>query len=204
MTDASTSLAHLDAERARFEAVMSDGRALVRNLESTAMHAAPFLLAMRCQGAALDLAIRRVSAFALVLSVILGGVVVAGAAPAPILAISAVWGGGAIAARLWAARRQGSLGEFLVDFERGRVVQWQRRRAPIERSFEDGATLTIEDAPHEESPRWLALRTVASQPEPLRIARCDAREAQAVARLFRMYKIRCVDLQPREGFDTSA
>ncbi len=187
----------VDPDRALHDDVMANGRALARNLECGASHVPPFLLATRCEGAALDLAIRRVAAFALVLSGILCVVVLSGAAPFPIITVALVWGGCALGGVIWVVRRRRTLGEFLVDFERERVVQWRPRRGTSDvHTWSSDALVVVDDAPDEHALRWIELRLPsATGATLLRLARADAREAQALSRLFRTYGVRCVDPQ---------
>lgn len=193
----------IEPARATLEDAFANGRELAHNPECVAAHVAPFVLATRCEGAVLDLAIRRVSAFALVLSSILVGVIVARAAPLPLLAIPAVWGSSALAALFWVVRRRRRLGVFLVDFESERIVQWPPHGAARrEYGWTNEAELRIGDAPHEEALRWIEF-VVARPHVGLRIARVDARGAAAIARLFRTYRVACVDAQRADPRDSN-
>lgn len=191
-----------DADRERFDVVMADGRALVSNVECSARHVPPFLLATVCEGTALDGAIRRVSAFALVLSAIITGVVAFGAAPWPIVFIAVLWGGPALGALAYAARRRRTLGRFLVDFEGERLVHWAvGTDRSVELSLSSDASVEVEPVEGEEAMRWIELRASRAR---LRLARADAREAAAIGRLFRTYGIAWSDYRRVPGRDSSA
>lgn len=197
-------------DRAGHEEVMRNGRVLARNVECAASYVAPFLLATTCEGAAVDLAVRRVAAFALVLSGILCVVVPVGGAPLFMLGVPGVWAGSALGALAWVLRRRRALGAFLVDFERERVVHWRPNRVVSEvHGWTSDAALVVDDAPEEHALRWVELRIPAgSRSAPgrttvLRIARADAQEAQALGRLFRTYGVRCVDPQRDRERDSS-
>lgn len=193
-----------DPDRATFERVHAEGRVLARNPECVVAHVAPFLLATRCDGAVLDVAIRRVAAFALVLSSILVVVVATRAAPLPIVAVPAVWGGGALGAVAWVVRRRRRLGTFLLDFEGERVVRWPptgAASASIVRRWTADARVVVGDAPHDDALRWIEL-SPGDAGISLRIARVDAEGARAVTRLFRTYRVRCAEAQ-RSGAESS-
>lgn len=194
-----------DDERAVHDDVMSNGRALARNPECAASHAPPFLLATTCEGAAVDLAIRRVATFALVLSGILCVVVPVGGAPLPMLGVPIVWGASALGAIAWVLRRRRSLGAFLVDFEHERVVHWAPKRSRGEaHAWTTDARLVVDDAPDEHALRWVELRIPSgARTTVLRIARADEREARALCRLFRTYRVECVDPQRGRDRDSS-
>lgn len=184
-----------DPERAELERVLEGGRVLARNPECVVAHAPPFQLATRCDGAVLDVAVRRVAAFALVLSAILVVVVATRAAPLPIIAVPALWGGAASCAVAWVVRRRRRLGTFLLDFEHERILQWRPNAAlSIARRWTPDARVVVGDAPHDDALRWVEF-TLAETGISLRVARVDAAGATALTRIFRTYRVRCVDAQ---------
>lgn len=138
------------------ERVLEDGRALLKTRESLVALDAPFLLAARSEGAILDLAVRRVTTFAFVLSGVVGLLVLTRIAPAPLAAIVALWLVASVGARLVLRRRRRQNGRFLVDFEHGRVVgdavDGTRVDAPLA-----AFRVRTERSGDEESPIWILL-----------------------------------------------
>jgi hypothetical protein len=169
----------------RFELVRERGRKLCDNYDARAFHDAPFVIAFECEGRAFDLAIRRISLFALVLSAIIAGIVLLGAAPRPILLISLVWAGGAGAVRWVARARRRQHGHFVVDFENDRLG-----RAPLAGGVEEvplgrGTQVRVWNSVDEGAPFWLVVidpRGVVS-----RLLRGRPEELLPVVRVFRSY-----------------
>lgn len=151
-----------------------DGHILLSNADGTIRAHGPDVLVCECRGDAIDLAVRRVATFALVVSFIIAGLVTARAAPFPILFIAVVWTAGAIAA-LWVVRRRRRMhGVFRLDFEQAEIVQEGlgfRRTFPIQ-MITGVSTPPAQDAEVDEpglSPRWLLLHL--SNGERLRLAK---------------------------------
>lgn len=139
---------------------------LLSNPDGSIVAQGPLVLVCDCQGAALDLGVRVVTSFALVLSGIIAGLVVLRAVPWPILLVTSVWVIGAIVALALILRRRRMHGQVRVDFERGEVVQVNRRlsrRWPI--TAITGLTTPLVTGPDAAArepgpglePRWLVL-----------------------------------------------
>ena len=166
--------------------VTARGRVLVQNLDANVVHDAPFVLACACEGAALDLAVRRVSLFAFTLSAIITLIVALRAAPFPIIAIAITWSGGAGIAHLFAARRRRQHGRFVIDFEHESAT----REAPSgtdTRPIGKDAVLEIVESIDALAPYWLLLHPTRAL--TWRIAKGTAAELQPIVRLFREYHV---------------
>jgi hypothetical protein len=102
----------------RFDKTLAEGRRLLVSAESV-VAMSPLLLAARSEGTLVELIVRRVVQFALVLSAILALLIAIGAVPALVGTIVGVWllmcGG----AKLFVKRRRGELGEMMVDLDAG-------------------------------------------------------------------------------------
>jgi hypothetical protein len=168
-----------------FAEAATRGRVLVQNHDATVVHDAPFVLACTCEGAALDLAIRRVSLFAFSLSIIIATIVALRAAPLPIIAIAIVWFTPAAIARIFAARRRREQGRFLIDFESEQVTRTHGEA--IESIPIAGTFVEIVRAFDASVPYWLILRN--DKVPAWRIARGSAVELRGVLRVFREYHV---------------
>jgi hypothetical protein len=169
-----------------FSDIAARGRVLVQNLDASVVHDPPFLLACACEGAALDLAIRRVSLFAFTLSAIITTIVAIRAAPFPIIAIAITWFGGAATARLFAARRRRQHGHFVIDFEHESATRAGAAGEEAAR-IARGSVLEIAESMDAMAPYWLILRP--SPARAWRIAKGTAQDLQRVVRLFREYHV---------------
>lgn len=138
------------------ERVLAEGRPLLSTRESLIALDAPFLLAARSEGATLDLAVRRVTAFAFVLSSVVGLLVLSRVAPTPLAAIVTVWLVASIGARLFLRRRRRQHGRFLLDFDRGRVFGEALDGASIDAPLGGFRVRTVRSG-DEESPIWILL-----------------------------------------------
>ncbi len=138
------------------ERVLEEGRPLLSTRESLIVLDAPFLLAARSEGAILDLAVRRVTAFAFVLSAVVGILVLTRIAPAPLAAVVSLWLVASVGARLVVRRRRRQHGSFLLDFEHGRVVGDALDGTRIEGALAAFRART-ERSGDEESPIWILL-----------------------------------------------
>jgi len=166
--------------------VSARGHVLVQNLDANVVHDAPFVLACACEGGALDLAIRRVSLFALTLSAIITLIVALRAAPFPIIAIAITWSGGAAIAHLFAARRRRQHGRFVIDFEHASATREGRTRTDTQPIDKD-ASVEIVESIDALAPYWLLLHPTRAL--TWRIAKGTARDLQPVVRLFREYHV---------------
>ncbi|WP_437313805.1 hypothetical protein [Sorangium sp. So ce385] len=156
---------------------MPEGDVLLSNADGAIRALGPAVLVCECPGDGLDLAVRRVAAFALTASLIIVGIVAARAAPSPILFIAGTWTAGATAALLVVRRRRRLHGLFRLDFERAEIVQEGRgfrRTYPIQ-AIARVSTPPASDADVDEpglTPRWLLLHL--STGEQLRLGRAPA------------------------------
>ncbi|AUX24470.1 hypothetical protein SOCEGT47_050080 [Sorangium cellulosum] len=153
---------------------MPDGHTLLSNADGTIRADGPDVLVCECRGDGIDLAVRRVATFALVVSLIIAGLVTARAAPFPIVFIAVAWSACAIAALLLVRRRRRLHGVFRLDFERAELTHEGigfRRTFPIQ-MIAGVSTPPAQDAEADDpglSPRWLLLHL--SNGERLRLAK---------------------------------
>lgn len=105
----------------RYRDTMSAGRKLLSSAE-TSVTMSQLTIASFSEGPVVELAVRRVVACALLLSGIIGTLIVMGAVPPLIGAITASWLIGSGIAVLYVRRRRGQLGRLLMDLEAGTVV----------------------------------------------------------------------------------
>lgn len=177
---------------ARFERAVADGRPLVVGRETRIVLSEPFVLAAETSGDFLELAIRRVTLFALILSAIVTVLVLVRAAPRPVIALAAAWFVPAVLARWFAARRRRQLGRTLVDFELSTVVH-----APVgrpQRTFSlETSVLHVEESNDGEAPRWLILRPVRGG--IVRLGRGTEDDIDRCLYIFRKYRIKIVKLR---------
>ena len=144
---------------------VSDTQTLLSNTDGTIEAHGPLVLVCECQGAALDLGIRVVSTFALVVASIIGLLALVRVVPWPIALIAATWITLAGAARFIARQRRRMHGRFHIDLERGEIAQQGRgfaRRWPTSAII--AAALPLVTGPEAEEggepgmePRWLEL-----------------------------------------------
>ncbi len=150
-------------------AAVSDEAILLSNTEGTITAHGPDVLVCDCPGDSLDLAVQRVSTFALVAAAIITAIVAARAAPWPILLISTTWATGALGARLAMRRRRRLHGLTRLDFERGEVIQEGRgfrRRFPTAAIAGVSTPFVAGEATEREAglaPRWLLLHLANEQ-----------------------------------------
>lgn len=170
----------------RHRAVLEEGRTLVRGGEARVAMVDPFLLAARSTGENLELAIRRVTTFAFVLSAIVGTLIVTGAAPWMLGVIVGSWLVASVVARVFAARRRHQHGSVLVDFENGRVLAETLTGEALELSLED-VTLGTDRSADEQAPVWLLL--LAGR-RILRLGRANEEDAERTLAVFRRYHVR--------------
>lgn len=138
---------------------------LLSNTDGSIVADGPLVLICDCQGAALDLGVRVVTGFALVLSAIISTLVALRAVPWPILIVTALWVTGALVALAIILRRRRLHGEVRIDFERGEITQQGRgfrRRWPtsaiaaVSTPVVAGPEGAVDVEPGHE-PRWLLL-----------------------------------------------
>jgi hypothetical protein len=149
-------------------------------------HVEPFLLATRCEAAAFDAAVRRVTLFAFVLSAVVTALIAIGAVPRPMAIIVSVWVAGALGGRAFARRRRRQLGAALIDFEHGRIERFPLRGPRVDRTL-DGATARTETSSDEEGPIWLVLQWPDG--DRVRLCRGNVQEIDRVLVLLRRYKV---------------
>ncbi|WP_437284963.1 hypothetical protein [Sorangium sp. So ce406] len=154
-----------------------EGDVLLSNADGAILAHGPTVLVCDCPGDTLDLAVRRVAAFALTASLIIVGIVAARAAPFPIVFIAATWTAGATAALLFVRRRRRFHGRFRLDFERAEIVQEGRgfrRIFPVEAiaRVSTPPALDVEVDEPGLAPRWLLLHL--STGEQLRLGKAPA------------------------------
>lgn len=169
----------------RHRAVLAEGRTLVRSGEAHVAMLDPFLLAARSTGENLELAIRRVTTFAFVLSAIVGTLIVTGAAPWMLAVIVGSWLVAAVVARTVAARRRHQHGEILIDFEQGRVLASTIAGDDLEVPLSE-VTVRTDRSADEQAPIWLLLVTARGL---LRLGRATAEDAERTLAVFRRYHV---------------
>lgn len=102
---------------------MTASQTLLSNTDGTIEAQGPLVLVCECQGAALDLGIRAVSTFALVVASIITLLLVGRVIPWPLGLIAGTWVTGAAIARWVLRRRRRMHGRFRIDLERGEIAQ---------------------------------------------------------------------------------
>ncbi|AKT43341.1 hypothetical protein [Chondromyces crocatus] len=102
---------------------MSFAETLLANQDCTIESQGPLVLLCECQGAALELGIRVVTSFVMLIGCIVAGLVALRVVPWPMGFIPGIWLIGVIVARWILWRRRRLHGKFRVDFERAEVVQ---------------------------------------------------------------------------------
>ena len=170
----------------RHRAVLEEGRTLVNGGENRVTIVDPFLLAARSSGEGLELAIRRVTTFALVLSAIVGTLILTRAAPWMLGVIVGSWLIASLVARVFAARRRHEHGDVLVDFEQGRVVATTLAGDALDLELSDVCVRTDRSA-DEQAPIWLLL---VAGPRGLRLGRATEEGAERTLAVFRRYHVR--------------
>jgi hypothetical protein len=105
---------------------VSDRQTLLENHRGTIVTDGPFVLVCHCPGGIFDTFVYLISAMAIVLSIIIGGIVLVRAAPLPLLLIALVWTIGVIIAN-YIMRRDGlKHGTIRIDVERAEITQETR------------------------------------------------------------------------------
>jgi hypothetical protein len=102
----------------RFQKTLAEGRRLLVSTESM-VAMSPLLVVARSEGTLVELMVRRVVQFTLVLSSILALLIAIGAVPFLVGSIAAVWLLMCAVATLYVRRRRGELGEMLLDLDLG-------------------------------------------------------------------------------------
>jgi hypothetical protein len=170
----------------RFASALEDARPLVVGRETRIAMAEPFVLVCDASGEVLDLAVRRITLFAFALSAIVGGLVVARAAPKPVAALAAAWFVPASIARLLARRRRRQLGRTLVDFETSEVLH-----APVGGGLRVtslvGAVVALHPSLDGEAPIWLVLQPKSGA--HIRLGRGTTDDIDRCLYVFRKYRI---------------
>lgn len=161
-------------------------RRLLSNLDGSVHHEAPFRLVFVCEGEAFDLAVQRITRFALLLSAVLGGIVALGVVPRLIGLVVLAWLVGVALAIAIAWKRRREHGRVLVDFEAERVDAEPRRGRPFSASL-DGAKLRVVAATDALAPLWLWL--VLADGRALRLAKSDDPGLAPVVSVFRRYHV---------------
>ena len=166
---------------------LESSRRLLSNLDGSVHHEAPFRLVFICEGEAFDLAVRRITRFALLLSAALGGIVALGIVPRLLGLIVLAWLVGVALALAIAWKRRREHGRVLVDFETERVDAEPRRGDPFSASL-DGAKLRIVAATDALAPLWLWLELADGR--ALRLAKSDDPGLAPIVSIFRRYHVR--------------
>lgn len=189
-----------DLELHRHHEILDAGRTLLHGAESVVAFDSPFVLAAASDGAVFELAIRRVTAFAFLLSAVIGTLVVIRAAPLLIGMIVVVWLVGSVCARLFVRRRRNELGCTLIDFESGvvlaRSLSGRRRRLSL-----DACHVRTTPSEDGDAPIWLLLvaRPDGTPRETiLRMARGREADVDRVLTVMRRHHVRVErrDLDP--------
>jgi hypothetical protein len=170
----------------RHRAVLEEGRTLVKHGETRVTIVDPFLLAARSTGHDLELAIRRVTTFAFVLSAIVGTLIVTRLVPWMLGIIVGSWLIASVIARVFSARRRHEHGEVLVDFEQGRVFAVTLAGGSFDLPLSEVWVRTDRSA-DEQAPIWLLL--VAGR-RVLRLGRATEEDAERTLAVFRRYHVR--------------
>jgi hypothetical protein len=184
--------AGVPAELARHAEAFERGRTLLRTDESRIVLDEPFLLASRSEGRVLELTIRRVTAFAFLLSGVIGTFLLVGAAPPMIAAVVAIWIAGSIAARVFLRRRRAELGRVLLDFERSslyaRTLSGAEHRAPLSR-----CRVLTEPSEDGEAPVWILMHLTdvpgTGRPIRLRLGRGSDADVDRVLTVLRRHHV---------------
>jgi hypothetical protein len=170
----------------RHRAVLEEGRRLVESGEARVAIVDPFLLAARSSGENLELAIRRVTTFAFVLSAIVGTLIVTRLVPWMLGVIVGSWLIASVVARVFAARRRHEHGEVLVDFEQGRVIAATLAGDALDLAISEVSVHTDRSA-DEQAPIWLLL---VAGGRVLRLGRATEEDAERTLAVFRRYHVR--------------
>ncbi len=146
----------MSIEDERFERTLAEGRRLLVSAETT-VAMSPLLLVARSEGTVVELVVRRVVQFTLVLSSILGFLIGIGAVPWLVGSIAVVWLLMCAVATLYVRRRRRELGEMLLDLDLGTCV--------IETLAGESRSVTLADlrvetsrSADESAPIWVLLR----------------------------------------------
>ncbi|NUP04453.1 MAG: hypothetical protein HOW73_00140 [Polyangiaceae bacterium] len=180
-------------ELAQHQRALEHGRVLLRAKESLIAFDAPFLLACRSEGAVLELAIFRVTAFAFLLSGVIGTLVALRAAPPHIGAVVAVWLVGSVVARVFVRRRRGEHGRILLDFEamslHARTLAGTEYRLPLSE-----CRIRTELSEDGEAPVWIILFSTTDEGKgpkqlKLRLGRGAEHEVDRVLTVLRSHHV---------------
>lgn len=169
------------------DSALSSARRVLSTLDGSVYHDAPFRLVFDCQGEAFDLAVTRISRFAMLLCVALLGIVATGAVPRLIALIVLAWLAGIAAAVVVAARRRREHGRVLVDFDQERVLVEPRAGAAFDAPLA-GSKLRVVASTDALAPLWLWL--VLADGRAQRLAKSDDRGLDPVVSIFRRYGVR--------------
>jgi hypothetical protein len=162
-------------------------RWLLRNVDGSAHQEGALRLVFLCEGRVAQHVVRRVTAFAFVVSGVVGTMAAVRAAPLPVGLVALLWLGAAIAARLWARRRRRQHGRVTIDFDRG-VVEAQTSAGDTSVPLDETVTITLTDPDDPgDFPRWLLLRR---GPLTLRLARGYPDELRQVLYVLRRQGLR--------------
>jgi hypothetical protein len=169
-----------------FGAIEADGRSLLVSRESRVMFVEPFLVSTRCASAAVDAAVRRITLFAFVVAAVVGALIVARAAPAPLGGFALMWLLGALAGRLWARRRRRELGRAILDFDAETVRLSPQGGGELQLPTA-GAVVTRETSNDEEAPLWLVIRFADGT--RMRLCRGEERDVDRVLAVLRRFHV---------------
>jgi len=165
----------------------ASARVLVDNVDGRTTLEDRDLLVCSTSGGAMDHVVKRVTAFAFVVSAVVATLALSRVAPAPIGGFAAVWLVGAFAARAWSTRRLREHGRFTFDFER-RAVTVENPDGRWELQLDEDARVerTDDETPGEHL-RWLLLRR---RDTVLRLARGTPDDLGRVLYVLRKHGVR--------------
>ncbi len=176
-------MASLTAEP-RYRETMAAGRRLLSSGESSVVMS-QLLLASFSEGPVIELAVRRVVAAALLLSGIIGTLILVGAVPPLIGAITASWLIGSGLSVLYVRRRRGQLGSLLMDFDAS-TVRFETLRGNSEQHALSAVSIETTRSADAAAPVWVLLVTPSGF---FRIGRGTESDAERLLGIFRGYHV---------------
>ncbi len=145
--------------RASFDAVhaevMANGRRLLSSAETTvAMESMKLVASSDCP--IIEGAVRRITLFAAVLTLIIGALIITGAAPPILLAVLTTWVIGCTSAVVYVVRRKRRHGRALLDFEH-EVCEVEPLRGRAISTGLAGVRIETRRSADESAPIWVIL-----------------------------------------------
>jgi hypothetical protein len=174
-------------------------RVILKNLDGTVHHDAPFVLEFDCPAESFDRMIVHTTTFAFVVGTIVALLAIVGAMPRPIGGFALLWWGGALVARYVARQRRLQHGRVRVDFDTGRVEHLpsgEPSDAAVVIPLEE-LTLGLDPTPpadDDDAVAWLVLTPRephrSRRARRLRLCRGRISDLRATLRIFAQYGIR--------------